>query len=59
MYNNLSCVKTFEPKAGSASEDDLDVFKSLIWELFICVVAFMRHIKDYSAINKILTHTYF
>ena len=59
MYNNLSCIKTFEPKAGSASEDDLDVFKSLMWEIFICVVAFMRHIKDYSAINKILTHTYF
>lgn len=59
MYNNLSCVKTFGPKAGTASEDDLDVFKSLMWELFICVVAFMRHIKDYSAINKILSHTYF
>ena len=59
MYNHLSCVKTFEPKAGSASEDDLDVFKNLMWELFICVVAFMRHIKDYTALNKILTHTYF
>ena len=59
MYNQLTCVKTFEPKAGSASDDDLDVFRNLMWELFICVIAFMRHIKDYAAINTMLTHTYF
>ena len=51
--------KTFEPKAGSASDDDLDVFRNLMWELFICVIVFMRHTKDYSAINTMLTHTYF
>lgn len=59
MYNQLTCIKTFEPKAGSASDDDLDVFRNLMWELFICVIVFMRHTKDYSAINTMLTHTYF
>lgn len=59
MYNQLTCIKTFEPNANSASSDELDVFKNLMWELFIYVIAFMRHIKDYPAINIMLTHTYF
>ena len=59
MYNQLTCIKTFEPNAFSASKDELDVFKNLLWELFICVIAFMRHTKDYKAINIMLTYTYF
>ena len=59
MYNQLTCVQTFEPQTNSASRSDLEVFRNLMWELFICVIAFMRHMKDYSAINTILTHTYF
>lgn len=59
MYNQLTCIKTFEPNAGSASDDDLDVFKNHLWELFICVIVFMRHIKDYMAINVMLSYTYF
>lgn len=59
MYNQLTCIKTFESDANSASGNDFDVFKNLIWELFICVIAFMRHIKDYASINILLTYTYF
>ncbi|WP_225903815.1 toll/interleukin-1 receptor domain-containing protein [Anaerocolumna chitinilytica] len=59
MYNQLTCIKTFDPNAGSVSDNDLDVFKNHVWELFICVIAFMRHVKDYMAINVILTYTYF
>lgn len=59
MYNNLTCIKTFEPTASSASESDFDVFKNLIWELFICVIVFMRHMGDYLAIYTMLSHTYF
>ena len=59
MYNQLTCIKTFEPNACSASDSDLDVFKNHMWELFICVITFMRHIKDYKAINVMLTYTYF
>ena len=59
IYNQLTCIKTFEPNAGSAYDDDLDVFRNHIWELFILVIAFMRHIKDYYAINVMLEHTYF
>ncbi len=59
MYNKLTCIKTFDKNANSASDSDLDVYKNHIWELFICVIAFMRHINDYRAINIMLTHTYF
>ena len=59
MYNQLTCIRTFEPNTGSASDSDLDVFRNLLWELFICVIVFMRHIKDYMAINVMLTYTYF
>lgn len=59
MYNQLTCIKTFDPKGVSGYEDDFDVFKNLIWELFICVIAYMRYIKDYLSINTMITHTYF
>lgn len=59
MYNQLVCIRTFQPNTSSASEADLDVFKILIWELFICTIAFMRYIKDYASIHIVLTHTYF
>lgn len=59
MYNQLNCIKTFEPNASSASDDDLDVFRNIIWELFVCIIVFMRHVKDYMAINIMLTYTYF
>ena len=59
LYNKLTCVKTFNPQAYSANKNDLDVYKILLWELFICVIAYLRHIKDYEAINILLTYTYF
>lgn len=59
MYNQLTCIKTFELNTSSVSNNDLDIFRNHIWELFICVITFMRYIKDYIAINVMLTHTYF
>lgn len=59
LYNKLTCVKTFNPQAYAANKDDLDVYKILLWELFICVIAYLRHIKDYATINLLLTYTYF
>lgn len=58
-FKRLSCIKTFDPQANSAYEDDLDVYKTLLWELFICVIAYLRHVKDYAAINVLITYTYF
>ena len=59
MYNVLTCVRTYEPSACSGREDDVDLFKIHIWELFICVVAYMRYIEDYKGLNTLLTYTYF
>lgn len=59
LYNKLFCIKTFDSHANFAYEDDLDVYKTLLWELFICVIAYLRHVKDYAAINVLITYTYF
>ena len=59
MYNHLICANTFELNGNLVSDNDLDVFKIHMWELFICVIVFMRHVKDYKAINIMLTYTYF
>ena len=56
----LDFVETVaDSRANSAYEDDLDVYKTLLWELFICVISYLRHVKDYAAINVLLTYTYF
>ncbi len=59
LFNTLICAKTFSEKAISYSESEFDVYKCLIWEMFICTVAFLRYHKNYACINKILTNTYF
>ena len=59
FYNTLTCVKTFNDKANSYGDIECDVFKTLIWELFICTVAFLRHYEDYETLNKVLSNTYF
>lgn len=59
MYNTLTNAKGFDPDAHRASEDDYEIYKIFIWELFICVIAFLRYEQKYKAINKLLTRTYF
>lgn len=59
MYNTLTSVKGFDPDAYSANENDFEIYRIHIWELFICTVAYLRHVKDYKAINGMVTHTYF
>lgn len=59
LYNTLTCVKTFNDKANSYDDKECDVFKIHIWELFVCVVAFLRHYDDYKTLHAILSNTYF
>lgn len=59
LYNTLTCVKTFEPTTMSGSDEDIDIFKIHIWELFICVTTYMLHQQDYKSLNVMLTYTYF
>lgn len=59
LFNQLTCIRTFDPNANSASDIELDIFHCHIWELFICVIAYMRYVQDYASINIMLTYTYF
>lgn len=59
MYNTLTNAKSFDPNALQASDSDYEIYKIYIWELFICVIAFLRNSQNYKAINKLLTRTYF
>lgn len=59
FYNTFIYAKTYSEKASSCSQDEFEVYKCHIWELFICTVAFLRHYKEYRIINRILTNTYF
>lgn len=59
LFNTLIYVKTFSEKSISYAEVELDVYKCLIWEMFVCTTAFLRYYKMYDTINKILTNTYF
>lgn len=59
LYNSLTCVKTFDSNASSCSENEFELFKIYIWEIFICAVAFLRYHEKYDTLNSILTTTYF
>lgn len=58
IYNELTNLKNFTQQ-NSGYESDIDLFKIHIWELFICIVTYMRHVEDYEALHTLLTYTYF
>ena len=59
MYNTLTNGKGFGTKSFSVSDKDYEIYKILIWELFICTIAYLRHIEDYKDINGMVATTYF
>ena len=59
LQNKLVDIKTFDQDNLSFSNDSFDIFRTHIWELFICSVAFMLHYEMYKDINELLMHTYF
>lgn len=59
MYNTLIYVKTYSQNALSCNEYEFEIYKCHIWELFIYVVAFLRHYKKYKDLNNLLSTTYF
>ena len=59
MYNVLFNAYTFDPKTMSCRENDFDLFRLHIWELFLCTVTYMLHFELYQDIHDLLVHTYF
>lgn len=59
MYNTLLDRKWLSVKPYSSRDYDIEIYKCLIWELFVCTVAYLRHVEDYKSINGIVVNTYF
>lgn len=59
LYNALFDIKTFGEDKMSCYNEDFDLFRVHIWELFVCTVAFMLHYEMYKDINELLTRTYY
>lgn len=59
LFNDISNIHTFDPVANHVSDDDIDIYKIHVWELFICVVAYLRYISAYRAIHTLLTYSYY
>lgn len=58
MHNILTNKKNFS-SVTSYNEVELDMYKIHIWELFICVTAFLIHESNYESLGSILRATYF
>ena len=59
MFNTLIYTETYSKNNCSCGEYEFEIYKCHIWELFICVVVFLRHYKQYKELNHLLTNTYF
>lgn len=59
LYNAFYNAYTFEPKTMSCGENEFDLFRIHIWELFVCTITYMLHFELYGDIYDLLVHTYF
>ena len=59
MYNELTSAYGFESASCQASDWDYEVYHIFIWELFIAIIAYLRHVGEYAEINAMITYTYF
>lgn len=46
-------------EGNSHGSYDFEYFQFLVWELFICTIAFLYHYEKYKEIKDVVTHTYF
>lgn len=58
MYNSLTNGTEFS-SSFSIRINDYEIYKILIWELFICTIAYLRHVGGYQEINGLVSNTYF
>ena len=56
VYNDLMLLPS---KIHSWYESHYEHYHFLIWETFICTIAYLRHYEKYKEIYSVLTHTYF
>lgn len=59
LYNNLTCDRLFNPKVTSTESHDFEIYLIHLWELFVCVITYLRHYGEYKTIHEIVGNTYF
>lgn len=59
LYNALFNAYTFTPNTMSCGENEFDLFRLHVWELFVCTVTYMLHFELYDDIHDLLVRTYF
>lgn len=59
LYNTLYNKYTFEENPSQCYENEFDIYRVHVWELFICAVTYMLHYEMYEAIHELLVHTYY
>lgn len=56
VYNDLMLLPS---NKGSWYPAAYDHYRFLIWEMFVCTIAYLRHYEKFEEIHSVLTHTYF
>lgn len=59
LYNSLYNIKAFKEDGNHCGYDEFEIFRLHIWELFICVTAYMLEKGLHGDIHELLVHTYF
>ncbi len=59
IYNRLFNLSEIKENCYSCNYDEFDIFRLHIWELFICVTAYMLNNELYGDLHEMLVHTYF
>lgn len=59
LYNTLFNAKTFNPETVSCGNEEFDIFRLHIWELFVCTATYMLHNELYTDLHNLLYHSYF
>lgn len=58
-YNTLTSKESFNTESKYVNDVSFEIYKIFLWELFICVTAFLLNKEDFTALNRLLTNTYF
>ena len=59
IYNTSLSAEFHSPGEKHARHISFEIYKIHIWELFICIITFLRHKERYKDIHNILNNTFF
>lgn len=59
VYNTSLSAEFHSPGVKQAREISFEIYRIHIWELFICIITFLRQKEEYGDIHTILNNTFF